>query len=162
MTGDRGTPPGPQLLIRKRESGRLQYTQLPRAVEEHHATDVLPIAHVLVSLVDVAEFVCLGDKLVEQDTTVAVVAQYPRDVDAGVGGSEQCTDDLTLVEGGLQQRNVSLQFFRMSHRRDHDPAQLPGQRQSLAEVGALGDIGGHDDLVCQLTTGHLADQFTRL
>src|SRR3954453_11173051 len=61
-----------------------------------HTADVLPVEHVLVSLVDLVQPVAPGDQLVELEVTRPVEPQEPGDVVQRVGAAEQGTLDPLL------------------------------------------------------------------
>jgi 4-hydroxy 2-oxovalerate aldolase len=66
---------------------------------QDHAAEVLAVAHVLVALIHVGEFVRGRHKLVELELALLVQAQQPRDVPARVRSAEDAADQLLLLKG---------------------------------------------------------------
>src|SRR6516162_9452044 len=123
------------------------------AVMQDHATDVLPVEQVLVSLVDLVEGVRRGDQLVQLEVAGLVQLHHPRDVVERVAGTEQGQDRAGQLDRVLR---------RVGQPGHHHGAALADRVERVRD-----DLGGHDPhcddrLVRADAAGELGDQFLRL
>src|SRR5690606_25184604 len=101
---------------------------------DQYATNVLPVAQVLISLVDVLEPVPGGDQIVEVQLTRVVETQQSHDVVLRVGRAEERALDRLLVQGEHRAGDVDGQLRRVGE---------PGHHHCSALADDV-ERGGHD------------------
>src|SRR5947207_9744120 len=108
--------PRPTTADRNSFTAAETFVKLGRLLGEvDHATDVLAVAHVLITIVDLVELVLLGDELVELELAVLVQLQQLRDGRARAARTEHGAEQLLVEQRQLEQAHVDL---RLLPRRD--------------------------------------------
>src|ERR1017187_2422599 len=97
--------------------------------EGDHTTEVDPVKHVPIALVDLVERVLPRDQLIQFELTRLVQGQQVRDVEARIGRTEDHALDLLLHHGQVEEVHAGLELCLGRHAGDDARAALAGRSE---------------------------------